>query len=586
MSEANSPTLREVLAWLLGITKPVHSPLLVSTALRVISLSLDLALFATAAGGVIRVNNGGDGLSKLVATLVVLSLAKALAFYGEQFTGHFVAFKALELLRGHVFATMWPKAPYIVSHSRSGDLLTSLTRDVDRIEVVYAHTFAPVVSAYIVGAGAVAMAGFWVGWGVVWIAAICLAVSLLVVPYLGTRTAMARTRDTLAQRRNLTHHVSDTIHGLDEVLGYGRGVQRLEEMDELGAAVAQRAVAPRDLMAIRRGANVTLSVVAAMSIVVLGWEELTAPALAALAAASLRIFEGPRGIEDATGYLDHSLAAARRLWEICHAPQKVSDGSEVLVLDKGPEVRFGAVSYVYPTGGEVSGSSEVAPVKALEDVSFTVSAGTHAVIVGRSGSGKSTLVQLLQRYDDPTLGAVSVDGHKIGAFTLDSLRRSVVSVSQKNQLLQGSIAENLRLATPQASDAQLWRALDIAGLADEIRAMPEGLDTHVGRSSVALSGGQVQRLCLARAVLMDPKVLILDEFTANLNVELEVQIRSTLRSALPGVTIIEVTHRLQGVELADIVVVLDRGRLIASGPPSQLLDGGDLGDIYRLDEVG
>ena len=221
MSEANSPTLREVLAWLLGITKPVHSPLLVSTALRVISLSLDLALFATAAGGVIRVNNGGDGLSKLVTTLVVLSLAKALAFYGEQFTGHFVAFKALELLRGHVFATMWPKAPYIVSHSRSGDLLTSLTRDVDRIEVVYAHTFAPVVSAYIVGAGAVVMAGFWAGWGVVWIAAICLAVSLLVVPYLGTRTAMARTRDTLADRRNLTHHVSDTIHGLDECLGFG-----------------------------------------------------------------------------------------------------------------------------------------------------------------------------------------------------------------------------------------------------------------------------------------------------------------------------------------------------------------------------
>jgi len=396
---------------------------------------------------------------------------------------------------------------------------------------------------------------------------------------------MARTRDTLAERRNLTHHVSDTIHGLDEVLGYGRGAQRLEEMDELGATVAKRAVAPRDLMAIRRGANVTLSVVAAMSIVVLGWEELTAPALAALAAATLRVFEGPRGIEDATGYLDHSLAAARRLWEICHTPQKVSDGSEVLVLDKGPEVRFGAVSYAYPTGEEAPGSSEVAPVKALEDVSFTVGAGTHTVIVGRSGSGKSTLVQLLQRYDDPTVGEVTIDSRSIDDFTLDSLRRSVVSVSQKNQLLQGSIAENLRLGTPSANDADLWRALDIAGLADEIRSMPEGLDTHVGRSSVALSGGQVQRLCLARALLMDPKVLILDEFTANLNVELEAQIRSALRSALPAVTIIDVTHRLHGAELADTVVVLDRGRLIASGPPNQLLDGGELGDIYRLGEV-
>lgn len=162
MSEA-SPSLRELLRWLLGITRPVHPPLLVSTLLRIINLSLDLALFATAASGVVRIVDGGAGLGRTIITLVVLSLLKAAAFYGEQFTGHYVAFKALELLRGYVFARLWPKAPAIVSHSRSGDILTSLTRDVDRIEVVYAHTFAPVVSAYIVGTGAIIVAGVWVG---------------------------------------------------------------------------------------------------------------------------------------------------------------------------------------------------------------------------------------------------------------------------------------------------------------------------------------------------------------------------------------------------------------------------------------
>lgn len=570
MSEP-SPTLRDLLRWLLGITRPVHPPLLLSTLLRIINLSLDLALFATAASGMVRIIGGGDGFGRTTLTLVVLSLLKAAAFYGEQFTGHYVAFKALELLRGYVFGRLWPKAPAIISHSRSGDILTSLTRDVDRIEVVYAHTFAPVVSAYVVGSGASVVAGVWVGWEPIAVAVVCLAISLLIVPYLGTRAAMNSTRRVLARRRDLTHYVSDTIHGLDEVLGYARGPERLKEMDAVGAEVARCSTIPRDLTGIRRGMNIFLSLVAAGSIVALGWGTLAPTVIAGLAAATLRSFEGPRGIEDATGFLDHSLAAARRLWEISHAPQRVHDGPQEYRPDGAPRVRFSTVSYTYPgpwddavvPGAPVTGA-------AVEDITLDIPAGGHTILVGRSGSGKSTLVQLLQRYDDPTAGEVTIDDWPLGTFTLDSLRRSVVSVSQKNQLLQGTIAENLRLGVPEANEEQLWQALAAAGLTAEIRAMPEGLATGVGQSSTALSGGQVQRLCLARALLMQPRVLILDEFTANLNVDLEAQIRAGLREALPGATIIEVTHRLRATEEADLIAVLDRGRLLAAGTPQEI----------------
>lgn len=564
--EADGPALRPLLRWLLGITRPVHGPLFLSAACRIINLSLDLALFGTAAGGVVAVFTGAGHTTAIIVALVVLSLVKAGMFYLEQFTGHYVAFKALELLRIHVFASMWPKAPAIVSHSRSGDVLTSLTRDVDRIEVVYAHTFAPVVAAYVVGVGAIITAGLTVGWAITGVAAGCLAFSLLIVPYMGVRSSMAATRQTLAERRDLAHHVTDSVYGLDEVLGYGLEEQRLAETDAQSRLIGKSSQAPRDWAGIRRGANVAASLVAALSIVWFGRNTLSPIAIAALAAAALRIFEGPRGIEDATGYLDHSLAAARRLWHISHIPARVNDGPDNFAPARAPAISISDVSYAYPSR---DGSANK---DAVSRVSISIPAGGHAILVGRSGSGKSTLVQLLQRYDDPRSGAITVDGQPLANYTLNSLRSNIVSVSQKNQLLETSLADNLRLGAADATDDELWAALSLAGLADEIRAMPDGLATHAGRNGSALSGGQAQRLCLARALLMKPSVLILDEFTANLDMAREAQIRKSLAEWEHKPTIIEVTHRLRATANADLIAVMDHGEVIASGTPAEITE--------------
>lgn len=572
-----SPTLRQLLIWLTGITRPVHKPLYVSTIFRIINLTLDIVLFGLAGGGVVAIVADSARAWPIFLWLVVVAIVKATAYYLEQLTGHYVAFKALELLRTAVFAKLWPKAPAIVTHSKSGDILTSLTRDVDRIEVVYAHTFAPVISAFVVPTAVLIVAGANVGWGIVLVPAICIALALLVVPFVGFKRSMGATRGTLAIRRELSHHISDSVFGVEEVVSYGRQGERLNQTDALGEKVALSSSTSKSFNAFRRAANVILMLASVIGVTMACVSASDSVVLtAALAAGTLRVFEGPRGIEDAVGYLDHSFAAARRLWEISHAPEAVSDGPRVYSPSSSPTVTFESVSYAYTNeDGSPAGF-------ALDDVAVSVPAGSRTVFVGPSGSGKSTTIQMLLRYDDPRSGRVCLDGVPVSEYTLDSLRANVVAVSQKNQLLNASIWENVTLGAPEASEDQVWRVLEAVHLDKEIRSMPEGLQTSTGQGGSALSGGQAQRLCLARALLMNPRVLVLDEFTANLNVDLEQAIRSDIAAALPGVTIIEVTHRLESAADADHVVLLDRGRVVAQGEPREMAGSdGTLGDFFR-----
>lgn len=569
LNESNpGPTMRQLVGWLASQTRPVHGPLYVSALLRIVNLSLDVILFGLAAGGVMSAVRGG-AVGGFLACLVLISVAKATAYYLEQLSGHYVAFKALELLRTMVFSHLWPKAPAIVTSARSGDVLASLTRDVDRIEVVYAHTFAPVISAIVVPLLFVAGTGIALGWKVAAIPGICVALALTVVPFAGLSGSMRATRRTLGLRRDLSHHVTDSIFGSEEIVGYGRQEDRLADMDAIGLSISRSAADARRVSGIRRAANAFLALTSSIGAVWVAASQGYSPVVVAvLAAGCLRLFEGPRGVEDAAGYLDHSLAAARRLWEICHESPRVADGPRILSLSEPPSVTFKGVSYSYP------GSRD----PALVDFNVEVPAGGHVVLVGPSGSGKTTAMSLLLRYDDPAAGDVLVGQTPIRQCTLESLRRHVVAVSQKNQLLDSSILENVTLGAPEANVEDVWDALETACLADEIREMPEMLETGVGRAGRELSGGQAQRLCLARALLMRPKVLILDEFTANLNVELQSRVRANLRD-LPC-TILEITHRLDTVTEADRVVLLDRGRTLASGPLAEIETHGSLADFF------
>ena len=548
------PSTWQVVRWLTGITRPVHPPLYFSALMRVVHLLADIGLFAMAAGGMVAVVTSGWSAWAWLGWVVGLAAVQALAYYLEQLSGHYGAFKALEIWRTYAFSQLWPKAPAVVSHSRTGDVLASLTRDVDRIEVVYAHTFAPVVAAIVAPLVAVVTGGVLYGWFVVAVPAVIVAVLIAALLVIGTRASLCATHEMLGVRRELAAHITDSVFGAAEIVGYGRQCDRAMQMARLDADIAAGSAKARRYTAMRRAFCVaaTMGIVASVSIVGVG-AGASVVGVCVLVAAGLRIVEGPRGIEDAVGYLDHSLAAARRLWCLSHAPVEVVDGSEELCLNHAPRLEWRGVTFCYR---DVDGS----PLPAvLRDVTLSVPAGGRVVVAGASGSGKTTLVNLLLRHHDPDAGQVLVDGEPVSLVTLDSLRRSVAVVSQRVELLNASVADNLRLVAPDAGDGELWRVLGEVDLADEVRGMEAGLRTIVGSGGTRLSGGQAQRLTVARAILQQPRVLILDEFTASLDPGLAAEIRVNLARCLPEVTVVEISHECDRV---GETVVMDRGRIV------------------------
>lgn len=581
-----APVRREVVAWLLQVARPVLPPLAASTLCRIADQLAGVSLFAlgayTAVATATALTSGAPApsLRQVVLVMVGLSLLKALLRYGEQLLGHLVAFKALELLRAEIFQALIPRAPRVMASARSGDLLALATKDVDRIEVFFAHTFAPMVSAVVVPSTVLVATGLATSWGVAGAALPFLLLALLGAPLAGWRAALGASRATAAARAELTSHVTDTIQGMSEVVGYGRTAERLAATARLDDAVAAAFRPARVAASLRRGAIALLVLVGPVAMLAVGAPAVTAgrvglAPLAAAVAAVVRLTECVRGVEELTAYLNSSFASAERVYAVVHGPVAVADGHTELPAraapsgqdgddrQVGPDLAWEEVTYAYP--------GTTAPV--LRGVSLWAQGGRWTSLVGASGSGKTTLAQLALRFDDPGSGTVRVSGYDLRELTADSLRRQVHLVSQHAHLFRASIAQNLRLAAPQATDAELEAACRTAGVHEDVIAMGQGYQTAVGERGASLSGGQRQRLALARSLLAEPRVLVLDEFTSHLDPALEVQVRENVRrwAQQRGATVVEITHRLHRIEQADHVVVLDAGAVVQEGEPRSLL---------------
>ncbi|WP_422771393.1 ABC transporter ATP-binding protein [Plantactinospora sp. WMMC1484] len=261
------------------------------------------------------------------------------------------------------------------------------------------------------------------------------------------------------------------------------------------------------------------------------------------------------------------MAAADGIFALLDAPVPVGEPAEARAVrgDGGPvQVRFRQVSFTYP------GSAQ----PALVEVDLTLPAGRTTALVGRSGAGKSTLAALLQRFHDPGSGAIEVDGVDLRHLPLRQARALTAVVSQEAYLFHGSVADNLRMARPEASDADLTAACRRARIHDEIAALPQGYATVVGERGTRLSGGQRQRLAIARALLADAPVLVLDEATSSVDGATEERLRTALAEATAGRTTLVIAHRLSTVAGADQVAVLDGGRVVEHGAPDDLLATG------------
>jgi ATP-binding cassette, subfamily B, bacterial len=321
---------------------------------------------------------------------------------------------------------------------------------------------------------------------------------------------------------------------------------------------------------------------------------LTIGTLTALATLLLRLLGPLQGLSNVRVDVMTALVSFDRVFEVLDLPSTIQERPDATPLAPGAaRLEFDHVAFTYPRAEDVSLASleTVARVESrdtgevLRDISFTAEPGQMVALVGPSGAGKTTITHLVARLYDATSGTVRVGDstglHDVRDLTLQSLEDAVGYVTQDAHMFHDTIRENLRYARPEATDDEIWAALESAQIAPLVHAMPDGLDTVVGDRGYRLSGGERQRLAIARLLLKAPRIVVLDEATAHLDSESEYAVQRALDSALEGRTSLVIAHRLSTVRNADQILVVEDGRIVQRGTHAQLLaEGGTYADLY------
>ncbi|MGY0071242.1 ABC transporter ATP-binding protein/permease [Streptomyces sp. QTS137] len=554
-------------------------PLLTATLLQgAVTLThlAQAALLAVTLAGLARGDTGR--LPWLLAAVLAVVAARAGLATWQRRTATRAGAQVRVALRDELLAHLGRLGPAHLTTARAGAVRTTLVDGVEGVDAYVSRylpqllitlTVPPLVLAVLAAVEPMALLGL--------------------VPALLLALCGPRAWDRLLATRGKEHW--DTYEGLGA--DYLEALQGMSALRAAGAVGRTRARLEERSTALHRATVAKLRV----SLVDTGITDLAIQGGTA-AAALLACWSAGTGSTAATGtYLVLLLASEcfrpvrdlAREWHAGYLGASAADGlaalrtAEPAVRDtktapahwpEPPELRFENVGFTY----------DDAQAPTLHGVSFTAPAGRTTAIVGPSGAGKSTLVALLLRHHDPQEGRITLDGRCTTRCALDSLRQGIAVVSQETYLFPTTIADNLRLARPEATDGELTAAARAAGIHDEITALPDGYATVLGERGATLSGGQRQRLALARALLADAPVLVLDEATSSVDERREADIVRELLTAAGGRTVLVVAHRLAAVRHADRIVVLDAGRVDAVGEHADLTEAG--GVYARLVEAG
>jgi ATP-binding cassette, subfamily C, bacterial CydCD len=586
-AEAPPATLRATLgaavATLRALLAPHRRPLAVAIAAGAVTPLSGVVLVAVSTYLISRAALQPNILDLTVVVVAVraLSLLKGTSRYVERLAGHDVALRTVVDLRAHTYLRLLPQAPAGLGRHRVGDVLARVVADVDRLQLALVRGVVPLLGGLVATLVTVLLAA-WLLPAAAPVAVIGLVVAAVGVPLLAWRLARRPERRLAVARGRLTAELVDVLQAAPELRLVGQLGPARAHLDDLDAEVVRH-----DRSAVARGGGADALVQLVVGLTAVGFVLVGVPAvvdgaldgvmLGALVVLALAAAEAVGPLPSSARALATATTAAGRLREVLDAPVPAPDPAVSAVprerRDPGGEDR----DRRGPPGDErlvldqVTARYPAAPAPAVHGLDLVVQPGRTIAVVGRSGAGKSTLASLSVRFLDPEAGEVRLGDVPLPGLPGDIVRGVVALAPQDAHVFDGTIAANLRLAAPNASDAELTAALAAAHLADWVAELPDGLGTPVGERGNRLSGGQRHRLALARTLLVGAPLLVHDEPTADLD---PVTGRALLLDALHAVGgrgVVVLTHDLRVLPVVDEVVVLEHGSIVARGRHEDLL---------------
>jgi ABC-type multidrug transport system fused ATPase/permease subunit len=574
-----------------------HRRLGVFVGVSVVSALLGLATPLLAGKVVDEIGRGALGIVvALAAVIAAVAVAEAGVSLVSRWLSSTIGEGLILDLRTAVFDHVQKMPVAFFTRTRTGALVSRLGNDVNGAQRAFSDTFSGVITN-IVTLTLTLVVMLRISWQVTVLSLVLMPLFLLPARWIG-RTMARLSREAAIHNATMNTQMTERFSapGATLVKLFGSPATESREFEVRAGRVREIGVRTAMLQSVFMNSLTLMSALALALVYGLGGVlaiggHLQTGAIVALALLLTRLYSPLTALANAHVEIASALVSFERVFEVIDLVPLIQETPDSVPVPDGPaSVEFDDVRFSYPSADKVSLASleEVAVLddrggdEVLHGISFTAQPGQMVALVGSSGAGKSTIASLMARLYDVDSGVVRLNGVDVRDVTFASLKETVGMVTQDGHLFHESIASNLRLAAPDATDEQLWEALGRARLADVVGEMPDGLETVVGERGYRLSGGQRQRLTIARLLLGRSRVVVLDEATASLDSQSEAAVAQALGEALAGRTSIVIAHRLSTVRAADTILVVEDGRIVERGNHDALLArGGRYAELYE-----